>query len=191
MSARCRRSLHAARPALALAAHRRPGAAGATPAAGPTAGRRRSEPIEITADRLVLEQNQQIATFTGNVDAVQGEMTPARRRCCGCSTPASEERQADAGEPAERPADRGRGQRAASSSPSETATGNSGVYDLSPRKMVLIGNVVLTSGDNVVKGDRLDMDLQHRHLHGQLSRPATRAGAQRVRALFVPEKKAS
>ena len=30
------------------------------------------EPIEINSDRLVLEQNQQVATFTGNVDAVQG-----------------------------------------------------------------------------------------------------------------------
>ena len=33
------------------------------------------EPIEISSDRLVLEQNQQLATFTGNVDAVQGDTT--------------------------------------------------------------------------------------------------------------------
>ena len=33
-----------------------------------------SLPIEITADSLEVLRNQQIATFTGNVDAVQGDM---------------------------------------------------------------------------------------------------------------------
>ena len=42
----------------------------AAPAAGPGGG---GEPIEIVSDRLVLEQNQQVATFIGHVDAVQGE----------------------------------------------------------------------------------------------------------------------
>ena len=39
----------------------------AQPAA--TKGGGSDEPIEISSDRLVLEQNQQLATFTGNVDA--------------------------------------------------------------------------------------------------------------------------
>ena len=42
--------------------------------------------------------------------------------------------------------------------PGETAEGNTGVYDLAAGKMVLIGDVVLTRGKNVVKGDRLDVD---------------------------------
>ncbi|MFW5833104.1 MAG: LptA/OstA family protein, partial [Pseudomonadota bacterium] len=33
------------------------------------------EPIEIEADVLEVRQNQGIATFRGNVDAVQGDMT--------------------------------------------------------------------------------------------------------------------
>ena len=36
---------------------------------------RRKQEILPYLDRLVLEQNQQMATFTGNVDAVQGETT--------------------------------------------------------------------------------------------------------------------
>ncbi len=33
-----------------------------------------SLPIEITADSLEVENERQVATFRGNVDAVQGEM---------------------------------------------------------------------------------------------------------------------
>ena len=33
-----------------------------------------SLPIEITADQLDVDQNRRLATFTGNVDAVQGEL---------------------------------------------------------------------------------------------------------------------
>jgi lipopolysaccharide export system protein LptA len=32
------------------------------------------DPVEIVSDSLVVEQEKQLATFTGNVDAVQGEM---------------------------------------------------------------------------------------------------------------------
>ena len=42
--------------------------------------------------------------------------------------------------------------------PGETATGNSGTYDLVGGKMVLLGDVVLTRNKNVVRGDRLDVD---------------------------------
>ena len=38
-------------------------------------GQDSSEPIEIIADTLVVQQEKQIATFTGNVVAVQGDMT--------------------------------------------------------------------------------------------------------------------
>ncbi len=33
------------------------------------------KPIEITADRLVVNQQDRVATFSGNVDAVQGDMS--------------------------------------------------------------------------------------------------------------------
>ena len=67
------------------------------------------EPIEITADRLVLEQNQQLATFTGNVDAVQGDTTLRTDKLRVFYT-SDEERQASR-QPAERAAARGRRQR--------------------------------------------------------------------------------
>ena len=67
-------------------------------------------PIEITADSLEVVQNQQIATFTGNVDAVQGDMVLSADRLRVYYYGDS-----DDGAPAGRrqldPADRGRGQR--------------------------------------------------------------------------------
>jgi lipopolysaccharide export system protein LptA len=144
-------------------------------------------PIEITADRLVLEQNRQMATFTGNVDAVQGD-TRLRSDVLKVFYASSEERQASPDQQSIRRLE-AEGN-VVITQPDETATGNSGVYDLSTRKMVLLGDVVLTQKDNVVRGDRLDVDL-----NTSISTVSSAAGdegrpTRRVRALFVPEKKA-
>ena len=48
--------------------------AGAMAQTGPTLGGN-GKPIEITADRLIVNQQHQVATFSGNVDAVQGDMS--------------------------------------------------------------------------------------------------------------------
>jgi len=44
-------------------------------------------------------------------------------------------------------------------SPSETATGQFGIYDLDRKLITLIGNVQLTRGQNRVAGSRLVIDL--------------------------------
>ena len=162
-------------------------AAQAQQAAQPSASGAGDPPIEITADRLVLEQNQQMATFSGNVDAVQGE-TRLRTDLLRVFYTSSEERQASGDQQSVRRLE-AEGQ-VVITKPGEVATGNSGVYDLSTRKMMLLGDVVLTQKDNVVRGDRLDVDL-----NTSISTVSSDAGAggrrgKRVRALFVPEKKA-
>ena len=77
------------------------------------------------------------------------------------------------------------------SNPHDTATGDRGVYEVPAQKMSLFGNVVLTSGDNVVKGSQLDMDLATNvsTVHSDPGNADRRQ--QRVRALFVPGKKGS
>lgn len=152
----------------------------------PAASAAGDAPIEITADRLVLEQNQQMATFSGNVDAVQGD-TRLRSNLLRVFYNSSEDRQASGDQQSVRRLE-AEGQ-VVITKPGETATGNSGVYDLATRKMVLLGDVVLTQKDNVVRGDRLDVDL-----NTDISTVSTDAGpggqsSKRVRALFVPEKK--
>lgn len=184
-----RRCLHAL---LALACLAASGAALAQTAALP--GQESSEPIEIIADKLVVQQDTQIATFTGNVIAVQGDMTLKSEllRVFYAQQKASQGAgQAAAATPADNTSIRrieAEG-KVSISNPNDTATGDRGVYDVPVQKMSLFGNVVLTSGDNVVKGSQLDMDLATNvsTVHSDPSNADRRQ--QRVRALFVPGKK--
>jgi lipopolysaccharide export system protein LptA len=41
----------------------------------------------------------------------------------------------------------------------QTATGESGIFDMQANTVTLVGNVVISQGQNVVKGDRLTVDL--------------------------------
>jgi lipopolysaccharide export system protein LptA len=142
-------------------------------------------PIEISSDRLVLEQSQQLATFTGNVDAVQGDTTLRTDKLRVFYT-SDEERQASGSQQSVKRLE-AEGN-VIVTKPGETAEGDSGVYDLAAGTMVLIGNVVLTQGKSVVKGDRLDVDNNTGVSVVTASQPqAGSPRTQRVRALFVPE----
>ena len=154
--------------------------------AGPAAGSGGNEqPIEITSDKLVLEQNQRIATFTGNVDALQGD-TALRTDLLRVFYTSEEERQATGSQQTVRLLE-AEGN-VIITQPGETAEGDNGTYDLAAGKMVLLGNVVLTRGKNVVRGDRLDVDRNTGVSVVSVSRKPSASGqGDRVRALFVPE----
>lgn len=145
------------------------------------------KPIEIQSDRLVVDQDQELATFSGNVDAVQGELSLRADRLRVFYTDQGEQ-------PAGASAGAGDNQGirrieaqggVVLKQPGETAEGDAGVYDPIAGTMVLEGNVVLTRGENVVRGTRLDSNL-----NSGVSVVTAAPGAdrkQRVRALFVPE----
>jgi lipopolysaccharide export system protein LptA len=69
------------------------------------------------------------------------------------------------------------------SSPSETAAGDAGVYDIAAKEITLTGKVVLTRGDNVIRGQRLVLDLA-------TGESRIEGGTGRVRGYFVPARKA-
>lgn len=155
--------------------------------AAPGGGGGGGEPIEIVADRLVVEQDQQLATFSGNVDAVQGDLSLRADRLRVFY--------ADQGEGGARAGNDQQSIRRIEADgnvlltrPSETAEGNAGVYDPVAGTLVLEGNVVLTRGQNVVRGNRLDSNLET----GVSVVTAAQDGErdQRVRALFRPEQNA-
>ena len=159
----------------------------AQPAAGAATRAGGDEPIEITSDKLVLEQNQRIATFTGNVDAIQGDTT-LRTDLLRVFYTSEEERQATGSTQTVRLLE-AEGN-VLIIQPGETAEGKTGSYDLAAGKMVLLGDVVLTRGKNVVKGDRLDVDRNTGVSVVTVDKGAGTPGrSQRVRALFVPEPK--
>ena len=142
-------------------------------------------PIEITADSLEVMQNQQVATFLGNVDAVQGDLVltsdqlRVHYRGGGESEPgvtAGSIRRIEAMG------------NVFMSSPEETAQGEFGVYDVDGALLTLEGSVVLTRAENVVRGARLEIDLATGRSQMFAAVPSTAGGepGQRVKAVFVP-----
>lgn len=132
--------------------------------------------IEITADSMEVEQERQVATFKGAVDAKQGEL---RLR-------------ADVLVVHYRDKDDGSGKTISLieadgnvfvSSPDETAQGSRGTYDVAARTISLEGPVTLTRGENVVQGERLELDLA-----SGVSRVV--GGGGRVTGVFQPEPQA-
>jgi lipopolysaccharide export system protein LptA len=143
-------------------------------------------PIEITADELEVEQPQNLATFTGNVDAVQGELVLSADRLRVYYYGSGEESPAGASSSIRRIEADGN---VFLSSPRETAQGTSGVYDVAGNQLSLEGSVVLTQDDNVIRGERLEIDLVSGYSRVLAAAPGGEGGAppQRVRAIFTPQ----
>lgn len=146
-----------------------------------------SQPIEINADSLEIQQDRRIAIFNGNVDAVQGKM---RLRADTLTVhyldnkSGGAEAEADLGATISRIDATGN---VFVSSPDETAQGRQGVYDVERGVIVLTGSVVLTRGKNVIRGERLVLDLASGRSRMESAAPGGQGG--RVRALFTPPAK--
>jgi lipopolysaccharide export system protein LptA len=145
------------------------------PAAAQTAARGEDaqQPIEISADSLEVKQNQNLAVFRGNVDAVQGAFRLRANEVLVHYRPGqggtSNISRIDA---------TGKVRFATAT---ETADGEAGVYDVVQQVIVLTGDVRLKRGDNVLRGDRLTMNLQ--------TGESRIEGPSRVKGLFQPQKK--
>jgi lipopolysaccharide export system protein LptA len=149
-----------------------------------------SLPIEITADSLEVVQDRKIATFSGNVDAVQGDLVLTADRL---RVHYGEEADAAPGPPGMGSIRRIEAEgNVFLSSPRETAQGDTGVYDVAANQLTMDGAVVLTQGENVIRGQRLEVDLVSGRSRMFAAVPSTEGGKapQRVRALFTPESSA-
>jgi lipopolysaccharide export system protein LptA len=153
----------------------------------PTAAKANShQPIDITADRLDVDQNSQLATFSGNVHAVQADVTLRTQ-----TLKVYYERKAkkDSARKADGAPSQSTIQRLEATggvviqAPGETARGQRGTYDVVNRVARLSGDVVLTRGQNVVRGDRLTMDFGS----GQSRMEGPAGGKGRVHGVFLPQ----
>ncbi len=138
-------------------------------------------PIKITADTLEVRQSENLAIFRGDVDAIQGEillkadMLVVHYRENSDSPDAPGISQIDAEG------------NVFVSSPSETAQGKRGVYDVDKKMIWLSGDVILTQGDNIIEGEELELDL----VSGKskvMSAANENGERKRVRGMFVPKK---
>ncbi len=138
----------------------------------PTGQHDTSLPLEITADALEVQQDQQRAIFTGAVDVIQGDMRlNADKLIVYYRDKEAEEQNAIYRIDVEG--------NVRFTTPSETAQGSTGTYDVDGGTIELVGDVVLTSGQEaVIRGDRLLMDLNT----GQ-----SEVSGGRVKGIFIPD----
>jgi len=165
-----------------------------------------SEPVNIESDNLDVRDNQNIAIFTGNVVTVQGDTTLRSDKLTIYYSPDKPAQNAAPanGQQAQKPAAQGDQQASGQgstgknesaagrkidkldavghvivTSKDQRATGTHGVFDLVANTMTMTGDVVLTQGENVIRGT---------HLFSDRNTNVTRVegGKQRVRGLFIP-----
>ena len=104
-------------------------------------------PIEIVADTLEVNQDQQSAIFTGNVAATQGQILLNADRVVVHYSAGGDGVQAIRSIDAEG--------NVFFTTDFETAQGDLGTYDVENGMVTLTGAVVLTRGENVLRGSKL------------------------------------
>ena len=154
------------------------------------------KPIKIEAATLEVhdKEKQKFATFEGDVHVIQGDTdmrcktlvvyydddaTPARKAAV---RPAQ---QSQSGAPPQQQQQQIKRLDAKGgviiTQKDQIATGESGVYELRTSLMTLVGNVVLTKGGDVIRGDRLWVNM-----NTGVSRVESANTGQGVRAVFNP-----
>jgi lipopolysaccharide export system protein LptA len=131
----------------------------------------RDEPVKITADKLSVRPKENVATFTGNVHVIQGD-TDMRSKTLVVyyvDDSAKDTGKAAPGAPiaAAQPGPAGQQQirRIEASGDvlvtqkDQTAKGERGTYDAVANTVTLTGSVVVTRGKDVMRGERLVVDL--------------------------------
>jgi lipopolysaccharide export system protein LptA len=167
------------------------------------------QPIDIESDVLVVHDAQKYATFKGNVKAVQGTTTLQSRELDvhyigsggdsltrGTETTGSTGTAQGGGEGTGGVGVGGqkgtqiskieaRGDVVITSDQDQTTKSDWALYDVPAQLVTVGGNVVLMQGKNVLKGDRLIIDLKSGESRFE-NRGSTETPG-RIRALFMPE----
>jgi lipopolysaccharide export system protein LptA len=116
-------------------------------------GHNSNAPVDVTAERIEVQDRADRAIFAGNVHVTQAELTldtPRLTVAYSGGTGGDSNVQI-------RRLDAAGG--VVVKSPSETARGDFGIYDLDRKLITLIGNVQLNRDQNQVNGARLVIDL--------------------------------
>ena len=133
-------------------------------------------PIEITSDALEVRQAENVAIFTGKVEAGQGTLRlTAERVRVYYDQEGSDDAETGAIERMEAEGD------VFLSNGSETAEGEWAEYDVVSGMMRMGGSVVLTQGRNAISGDALVIDM-----NAGTGRIEGREDGGRVKSVFTP-----
>jgi lipopolysaccharide export system protein LptA len=125
---------------------------------------RGEQPVNIEADRLDVQELEQTATFSGNVVVVQGASTLRTNKLTifydksggAPAAPKAGDGDVVTGRQIKRLEAQGN---VIVTSGEQKAVGDRGVFNMAANQAQLIGNVVVTQGLNILKGDVLHVDL--------------------------------
>jgi lipopolysaccharide export system protein LptA len=166
------------------------------------------DPIDIESDVLVVHDKEKYATFRGNVKAVQGTTTLRAKELIvhyvgGDSLASGGNKEDGEKAPPTKVADavsgaqgakgpeaqiskiEAKGEVVITSDKDQTTTSDWALYDVPAQLVTVGGNVVLTQGQNVLKGDRLVIDLKTGE--SRFENTGNEAAGGRIRALFMPK----
>jgi len=149
----------------------------------------RDQPVHIEAATLEVRDKEKQATFSGNVRVTQGD-TGLRSNTLVVFYDQGGENGSGGSMKAATPGPGGqqkikkleaRGSVVVTQK-EQTATGDLGLFDMRTNTVTLSGNVVMTQGQNVLRGDRLVVDLTS----GVSRVESGKNGQGRVQGLFLP-----
>lgn len=148
----------------------------------------RDQPVHIEAATLEVRDKDKQATFSGNVRVTQGD-TGLRCKSLvvfydqGGEDTGSTMKAAKPGPGGQQKIKKleARGSVVVTQK-EQTATGDLGLFDMTTNTVTLSGNVVMTQGQNVLRGERLVVDLTS----GVSRVESGKNGQGRVQGLFIP-----
>ena len=131
----------------------------------------RGQPVQIEASRLEVRDKDKMATFSGNVKVVQGDTTMRCKTLVVFYEQQNKDgQQAQAAAqtmPAAKPGPGGSSQISKLEASGgvtvvqkdQTATGDRALFDMKSNTVTLLGNVLVSQGPNVMRGEKLVVDL--------------------------------
>ena len=182
------------------------------PAAGPPVqsllqgGQDKDQPVQIEAASLEVRDKNKMATFSGDVQVVQGDTTMKCQKLVVFYGQEVGIAQAGAQPPDAKPPDAKPAPTSARPGPKgaqnirriearggvtvitkdQNASGDLGVYDLLAKTITLTGNVVVSQGQNVIHGERVIVDTVTGNARVESNNQGGGATPSRVRALIQP-----
>jgi len=166
-------------------------------------GQDKDQPVQIEAASLEVRDKAKMATFSGDVQVVQGDTTMKCQKLVvfygqevGIAQAGA---QGGAAAPAAKPAAAPAGPKGAQNirriearggvtviTKDQNASGDLGVYDLIAKTITLTGNVVVSQGQNVIHGERVVVDTVSGNARVESNNQGGGGTPSRVRALIQP-----
>ena len=142
----------------------------------------KDQPVKIEAASLEVRDKEKMATFSGNVVVTQGDTT---MKCKSLIVHYDTDSKSSGGMKTAQPGPGGNSSikklealgGVFVTQKDQTATGDKGLFDMKANTITLSGNVLITQNQNVLKGERLVVDM---------GTGAARVEGGRVTGVFVP-----